>query len=340
MVTVRGYKAGDAERICKLFSENLKYKRDIDYWIWINRIYPSEKSIIIIAENETPENETAEIIGHYAILPLQFSAQGKMIKGGHSVQAFIHPNYREKISIYNLSTEAYKIAQKLGLKFLIGFPNQNYRLIQEKIEKWDKLSIFNSYVQTLEKINVNYSVQNNLDFVIAEDCSKSAILINELLEKKELLKKTFSANDKSIREFKVFKNVNYYLNRYLRHPHNRYKNFFIYKGNELLGFLVLKFYKNEKIFLHIVDFILLNNSLLEDLLVYLSRKYADEAEAWSLWGVNSEIKSILEKFEFKSEGFNTCFSVKILEKNFKEENRNEYKNFENWEIYLGDSDAF
>ena len=44
---IREYKSSDRDKICKLFTELSDYKRDIDFWVWSNRIIGTDDSIVI-----------------------------------------------------------------------------------------------------------------------------------------------------------------------------------------------------------------------------------------------------------------------------------------------------
>ena len=125
-INIRPYSRGDAKQIFGLFQKYTKYKRDASFWTWMNRILSD--SIVVVAEEE------GNIIGHYAILPRTCVLNnGLELKAGLGVHAFVAPDRRNEISIFSISSLAYKLAKEKGIDFVYGFPNQNYRLIQEKI---------------------------------------------------------------------------------------------------------------------------------------------------------------------------------------------------------------
>ena len=137
-IKIREYTTEDRVKICSLLTRNTVYQRDPQFWCWINQCLGSMPPIIVVAEINS------DVIGHYAIIPHPMMVGGKIITVGFGIHALIDSKFRKEVSIFDITTLAYKLAKERGLKLIYGFPNQEYRLIQEKIERWQKVSFFNS----------------------------------------------------------------------------------------------------------------------------------------------------------------------------------------------------
>ena len=137
-VVIRNYKSHDAEGINAMFTKYLPYVRDEKFWVWLNRIIGG-RSIAFVAEYE------GKIIGHYAIVPREMLYKGEIIKAALSVHAFVDPDYRNKVFIFQITQKLYQFAKQQGIQLIYGFPNANYRTIQLKIEKWKQVDLFKSF---------------------------------------------------------------------------------------------------------------------------------------------------------------------------------------------------
>ena len=112
-VRIREYISSDRDKICQLLSEFTEYKRDTEFWIWINRLIGTDESIVSVA------TDGDEIIGHYAIVPHNLMLNEISIKSGLGIHAFIHPEYRGKVLMYKISELAYEIAKKRGISIIL-----------------------------------------------------------------------------------------------------------------------------------------------------------------------------------------------------------------------------
>ena len=314
----------EASGICSLIQKVApQYKRDIEFWTWINQYINGENSpIISVAEIK------GEIIGHYAILPRQIKFNGELMEIGFGIHAVIDNEKTHLVSIFEVSNLAYKTAKAKGLKFIYGFPNKNFRLIQQKIERWERVSLFNALETTIENIEL----------------SDQKYCFEELTNSpKDIGKFNVVFDEQTENEYYSFsKSFNYFIQRYFKHPHNLY-SIFLAKNKLGKSFVLVtkRFDDNDKIKGHLVDYVITENvdhtEIIDASLQILSET---GVEVFSFWPINSSIKQILMQKGFNELGFDTFFGIKFLNKDFKNNFKDLLLDFSNWQLLMGDSDAF
>lgn len=314
-IIIRPYQCRDAKGIFNLFQEYTPYKRDEAFWVWINRILAH--SIISVAELN------GHIVGHYAILPRTCRLKnGSLLRSGLGIHAFVEPKHRDKVHIFLISSLAYKLAKDSGIQFIYGFPNVHYRLIQEKIERWKKVELFNALVKTPNQISsslkFNWIKINERDYM-------DLLALNELFENDELRYNGFVSG------------LDFWYKRYFYHPHNLYEVWKIVKNGLTCGFLVSKLFEAEGfIRLHIVDFVFSDTYELTDFLPDIENTFTTIKEL-VFWPFNVEISKSLKNYGFVEKGFDTYFGIKILDESIDE---SLILDFKDWHLSMGDSDAF
>lgn len=323
--TIRLATSEDADKICALFNKvSPVYERGIAFWIWINRLLSQEKSIVAVAEFE------GVLIGHYAIIPRKIIIEDCSFNVGFGIHAVIEPDKSGLVSIFEISNLAYKSAKELGLKFVYGFPNKNYRLIQEKIERWEKVGLFNAY-----EINIdNYSIEVNIDLLTIVKVNSSSDSLFEI--SKILDKMTFQT------KCHIDKNLIYYQNRYLHHPYSLYSCYIIkdLSGKKACVFLK-KFKGDNENKGHLIDFVKEEKFEIKNLLdVTVAILKNEGVDLLSFWPIDIEIKQILEYKKLTPTGFDTFFGIKFLDKDFKNKYSDLLLDFDNWGLMMGESDAF
>lgn len=314
-INIRPYSTGDAEQIFRLFQEHTKYKRDAAFWIWMNRILSD--SIVSVAE------EKGSIIGHYAILPRRCVLNNELeLKAGLGVHAFVAPDRRNEASIFSISGLAYKLAKEKGIDFVYGFPNQNYRLIQEKIEKWKRVSLFNALVKdaySFQKNDYEYKwesiKQPNWDFLF---------LLNELLEREDLSQIHFK------------RTVDYWNKRYFLHPQKPYDVWKVTQA-EKKGVIVVKIFEEDaKTKLHLIDYVKEPEIDLSKAIKDIAKLYEGKFDKLVFWPFNKSTSKELINLGFNENGFDTFFAIKKLNQEVPEY----LFEFDKWHLVMGDSDAF
>lgn len=314
-INIRPYSTGDAEQIFILFQEHTKYKRDAAFWIWMNRILSD--SIVSVAE------EKGNIIGHYAILPRRCVLNNELeLKAGLGVHAFVAPNRRNEASIFSISGLAYLLAKEKGIDFVYGFPNQNYRLIQERIEKWKLVSLFKAFVKDANSIkSSDYEYkwervkQFNWDFLFQ---------LNELLEKENISQIHFQ------------RTVDYWNKRYLSHPQKPYHVWKVTQKGKI-GILVLKTFKEDTLTkLHLIDYVNEFELDLSKAIKDIAKLYEGKYDKLVFWPFNKSTSKELINLGFSENGFDTFFAIKKLNQEVPEY----LLDFKKWHLVMGDSDAF
>lgn len=315
---VRQYKSGDSKKIYELFSQFTQYTRDDKFWVWINRMLSNDYSLIIVAEfNES-------IIGHYAVIPQNLMINNVSHKAGFAIHAFVHPDFRNTFLIFQITKMMYKIAKEKDIEVIYGFPNANFRDIQIRVDKWKKVSLFKS----LDKIILEKS-QNDFDLIEIERNYSDYYILSELLDSQHI----------SENKIRLNKSLNYYINRYINHPQDLYKNFVIVRENKFLAFIVLKIYQNEGYKIgHLIDYISNDEISFNEIINVVESYFVGKVEKLSFWKFGEAQREILLESGFEEIGFETFFGIKMLSEN--EELEHELLDFKNWELCMGDSDAF
>ncbi|MGI6863371.1 GNAT family N-acetyltransferase [Bacteroides sp. KG156] len=322
-IVIRQYKPGDEQGINMLFIKHLPYLRDNDFWLWINRIVGGT-SIIFIAECDK------KIIGHYAIVPRSVIVGDVSYKSGLGIHAFVDPDYRDRVSVFQISDMAYKEACKQGYAFIYGFPNSNYRFIQEKIEKWNCVSLFNALELNLKGYNPIFI--NNLSHEKVNFNNYNDLFILQSLFEKSKKMLVMPENG-----------VQYWYMRYFMHPQKLYKPIKIYSDNDCVeGYFILKKYiKEEKTYYHIVDYIVGDTTMIKSMLLYLLN-IAKKAhvDVFSMWRGDDTLELSAKEIGFEEIGFETFFGIKKIDKNLDTSLMNKLLQFSNWRLVMGDSDSF
>ncbi len=319
--SIRAYKPEDGLKISTLFTKYVTYLRDDKFWVWINRFFTQE-SIVAVAECDE------KIIGHYAVLPQTIKIDGKDYSAGLGIHAFIAPEYASNFSIFQISSFAYQLAKDQGLDFVYGFPNKNYRLIQEKIERWKKVSLFNA----LELPKENLICENNSEYAIEQiDFSDFSdfYMLNDILEKKEY------------KRVEIGQSVSNWNNRYILHPQKPYVFFRLYYQKNVCGYFVGKFYRNNNTnYFHVVDFATYGYVTMKDALSVLFSHQKKNFDVISCWKGNDETNKAFNEMGFLETGFDTFLGVKILNKEVGKIISDTLLDFDNWRLVMGNSDAF
>lgn len=308
MITIRRATHFDNDRIIDLFNREFpEYQRSPKYLDWFESCFSDSESIVCIAEHKN------KVIGHYRVSPKLINIKDKTIKAGFGSQAIVDKKFKNKVSIMQITSLAYKISKGIGIEFIFGFPNNNYSIIQEKIEKWIEICRFKSI-----EFNVKQKPSNNI----------SCVEFSKLTDKEALESIVFCLEQYG--NHSIPREAKYYLKRY----DNKYKKYFIYENNDLCGMFVTKDYKKVKY--HMVDFLVDKNKL--DVLwdCFLATRTNNNISLW-LCGIIDQ-NFINDKVKNISHGFQTNFMFKMLSdnKNIKKD----ISNFNNWCIKMGDSDAF
>lgn len=320
---IRFYKPSDGEKISAFFRKNSPYQRDINFWTWINRVLNEESIVAVAKDNNT-------VVGHYAVIPRQVSIGNEIFNAGIGLHAVVDSKVRNDLSIFNISSLVYQEAKKQGVDFIYGFPNQNYRLIQEKIERWQMVALFNSFECRSNSLNRSHS--NTIVDIENVSLSDFSILyeLNNVIE---------DYNSEELICFKL--SASYWLRRYGLHPQNLYEILKVNYNTGTAFFVIKKYIKDNIRYLHIVDFVYDSKSVhfLRPMIVGVFERYHADSDIFSVWKGDCLFESIIKNLGFVPVGFDTFFGIKILSEDAKIM-KDQLLNFKNWRLAMGDSDAF
>ena len=245
--------------------------------------------------------------------------------GIHTVLA---PEFRDSGYILDLRNLMNDMAKDQDICLIYGFPNKNARPVVEKVEKYQRVSLFNAYELESAKVPVFQNPQIEIKKV--EDFDYFHIFqLSELLES--------SPHTKVALE----KTVNYYLTRYVYHPHKLYDIYRISYGDQI-GYLFGKFFGKEgRTYFHIVDYIFGKDGINKDILDSILSCFKERCDMFSFWKGYMNFESLLQEAGFEQTGFDTCLDVKFLDQEKLSSCQKEtILDFKNWSLVMGDSDAF
>lgn len=315
MLVIREFSFQDSLEIAALFHENSEHEWNVSYWVWINRILSKSFGAVALVDGK--------IVGHYNVIESEISSGGKLYKSGLGVHAFVHPAYRESVSIFAITKFVYELALKKGINFIYGFPNENFRLFQEKIEKWKKVALFRALTKKIDK---------KLPFIGGVECSLISTFYN-------LTQDLFVDRIDAVSYVKT--PPEYFLNRYEFNPKNKYIKIKISKSDGF-AIVVLKVFKATDVIRgHVVDYIKQGEFEEENILVAANNILLKEGcQEMVNWPTHFKFKQAMIKMGYEENGFETFFGIKIIDNKTDDNLLERLLNFNNWFLPMGRSDAF
>lgn len=123
----------DKDRYLELYNHVFPKEMTVDFWNWLYEKSPSGNSYI----------ETAwageRLVGVYGIIAVIIYAGGTVIRGGYSVTAVTHPEYRYRGIFSALGTKLYSRALDSGMAVVYGFPTEHSRHGFRKNLGWESI---------------------------------------------------------------------------------------------------------------------------------------------------------------------------------------------------------
>lgn len=293
-VRVRGFEPADAARICALFQRHTAYRRDAAFWWWLHRALPAQPSFVAVAV------AGAEIVGHYAILPLALrEAAGRVFRAGLGVQAFVSPAHRQAVSICEISAHAYRQAAAAGLELVVGFPNANYRLVQEKLERWRRVALFPAWTKAAGPVAPEGAELAPVRW--EDDGERHAALA--LLEEADQRPGTV----------RIAGLARWWEARYRQHPQRPYQFHWLREAGERRGLAVTKQFGAEgERRAHLIDHVLAPDAAPGALLRAFAREQAGRTDRLVLWPEEPAFTAALVEEGFQPDGFDTWFGGRAL----------------------------
>ena len=90
-----------------------------EYLDWLYKKNPEGQAITYNAISE------GKIVGHYAVIPVEYMLFGRAIKGCLSLNTAVNPEYKKKGLFTDLAKKTYNKAYKLGYEFIFAIANSN-----------------------------------------------------------------------------------------------------------------------------------------------------------------------------------------------------------------------
>lgn len=316
-MVIEQFNFGDIDYLLDLFIRSDKrHMIPLSYYEWRNNNFNTKNYVM--------KNKSNRIIGHYSIQINKFIYKGNVINIGLGQQAVIDPAYRNLENILELVNYAIQNT-KNDLDLIIGFPNNNFYLVQERFMKWDRVDIFNSLEIKLKDVN-NFKIEANNEI---KRLSKD--------ESQKLKKYNFKVNNQKIN---ISVNYNYINWRFLEKPTDYYPIFYFEKNDRIEGYIVLKvFNTGEDSKGHIVNLNTYDDEI-KDILISNAINYFKflDLDYISIWPTTNYY-DFFNKYNFcKEKSFNTNFYMKNIKLNNVE--YEEFKYIKNWNLEMHLSDAF
>jgi len=314
MTEIRMYREGDEIEIIKLFRLAFGKEMSLDYWSWRYRDNPFgiEPLICLMFENN-------QLIGHYAVFPIEMIVKSQIELSAFSMTTMTHPEHQGKGIFKTLALHLYEYIQnKFGINLIWGFPNVNSHYGFIKNLNWKDVGLLsNLKLILIDKFeltsNDKFELFNNFNIATVDSTNSSKLI-------------------------KVNK-TNKYLNwRYFENPENKY--FGIREKSNPNDFILFKFFNLGDIReLDIVEIEFDNNLSTLILLIQTALKFClennNEVSGINVWcNLHSKNYSLFEKVGFKP-------SLPLTYLGYRDSRLGqEQYSFSNWDLVMGDSDVY
>lgn len=319
-MNIRKFKLGDEKQILKLdrlVETHPWNRRNINNWYWKYKgNNPFGRAMVWVAE------EKKKIVATFSIIPLNYKINGEIIKGSCSIAMIVHPSYQNKGLIKFVADKLFEDAKLNKIKFIYGYPNENAYQIHKKFFLYEDISLQKMFYKKIKK-SILASNISNFDFIEIKKFPKN---INAFLSK-------------AGKQHKVYlqRNLKFLNWRYFERPDYKYKVFVVKKNKKILGYFVLKIYREDKIIRgHIIDCFYDKNSNVFGKIVnfcenYFLKKKCNEISMW-LQG-DDKANKILKRMHF------TILSKRPMICKFLDvdKSKKKYLNNKYWFFTMGDT---
>lgn len=319
-VTVRPYNRGDETGILELYSAVFEINVSYENWQWQYQLPPELPAIVVVAES------SQGIIGHYAIQPRPFWVNGMPCLAGLTVGTMVHPAARNLKTLVEMAHLSYELCRQKGLLFLYTFPRDAAWKVSQAVLGWQALPQLTEWEGLLE-----WSQFSSLDDTKVYNDVPSKFLDNFSLPSDE-------GNYTGINARRTSAWLQW---RFFQTQKSKYKLVISGDLNKIDGYAVIKEYNRESILYgHIVDWQVpvYDNATAKNLLAAVWNEFARiQVERVSCWALpKSSLSHLLPEFGLTLTGQKTNFGYF----NLALENDRILANYDNWNIYMGDSDVY
>lgn len=316
----RDYVKGDEVKILGLFKTVFDREMCLDFWNWRFIKNPFGQGIIKLLFDKN------NLIGHYAVVPVHVKVGDDVVIAGLSMTTMTHPEYRKQGIFSFLAGKVYRQAKVKGFSFIYGFPNENsYHGFIENLG-WNDVG--NGTLNILyRKRTPEKEVAGIKDVYRIEKFDNSIDLLWNRIKKKY---KVIVPRTKEFLNWRFFEN-----------PDVKYEKYIIKNKNGVMGYVVLKIFKDMDLRIgHIVDMLAIDDDCTDKLLQisydYFKRENVKVLSCW-MQDCNMYVNK-LKEHGFIKESIKNYFGAIYLGENDK--NILPFMNFSEWHITMGDSDVF
>lgn len=284
---IRPYSSGDEQQILEmdwvLFQDPWN-KRNLANWSWKHTgNNPAGKAIIYLMEHEN------RIIVHFAAIPYRLRVFGEDVLGSHSIGSMVLPEYQGKGLIKFVADKLFEDIVKKKITFSYGFPNVLAYDLHKRLMGYNDVIQVETMEKQTDRSPAKETPSNYKFFPIKQFDDSVDALWNDL---------------KDAYKIAVIRDAAFLNWRYSERPDQKYQAFGAYEGNRLVGYVILKLYRDDDIFKgHIID--IFSPPDKEDLAVFLieqSEKFFvdNKTNIESTWVAGSDLyREILLKKCFK-----------------------------------------
>jgi GNAT superfamily N-acetyltransferase len=312
---LRPYRPGDERHIFELFQ--LCFGRDLSEQLWQWRYLddPVGPGVICLAwDGDT-------LVAHHAVSCVGLHVQGQDWVMGLGGAAMTHPSYRGYGLYRQLAQWTWDRMAERGMPVAVAFANAfSHRLIIRDL----------AFVDLCQIPTFRLSLPPASGF---SERDKQIVELEDFDDRFDQLWKCVS-DDYAVIARRSRAHLHW---RYVRRPAQRYRILAYLDGGELLGYVVLKRYREE---LHLVDVLSVRDVEVAERLILCAAQLAvhESASGLSLWlNVSHPLHWALERLGFCNGEPVTYMTAKVLRPELSEA---AIYDFRNWYVTMGDSDVY
>ena len=185
----------DKQSIVTLFNEVFSKKRTLEEFhdqFELNELGYSYFGIM--------EDDLGNIVGSYAVMPINYRYFGKEFIFGQSVDTMIKKEFRgNAFNLRKIANSVYNSLIEDKIPFVFGFPNNQIYLIRKKLLKWKDIGTLDTYISPLYL--GKFSILSPINTIFLKILSLFNSLLNRIFfiknkKKYLIIKNTFSGNEK------------------------------------------------------------------------------------------------------------------------------------------------
>ncbi len=312
---VRSYEPGDEAHIVGLFQQCFGRDLTETRWRWRYRANPTGPGVIGLAWHGDV------LVAHYGASLVDLRVHGRDWQGGLVGGLMVHPDYRGYGLIAKSGRMTHARMAELGMPVAWGFPNS---LSHRRVVK--DLSFVDMHEVPMFRLS--------MEAVAALPIPSGNIVELEGFDRRfdnlwKQVRDDYPVITRRDRERLQW--------RYVRNPSERYRILAFVDGEDMLGYVVFKRYRQE---LQAIDILTVRDVEVGMQLISQMAQVArgESASALSLWlNMSHPLHWALEELGFGNGEPITYFTARILRPELPQDVAYDYRN---WYLTMGDSDVF